>query len=197
MGTMKNLQWSVAAELRQKGRLKAHSIFLTKGVGHHPIELVSFELALRDAYLEAQNLVSVSSIYPPQCKIISLEEGVKQLVPGEITFCVLSRTARYGEVDGELLGSAVGLAIPEDPNRFGYIYETYTYGKTGEDTYQEACDGALLLLASSMDPSVDIYNIRSIPQELRCRIQNDAMVCVAQTRKGMWTTTVAAAIYLM
>ena len=45
-------------------------IFLTKGVGKHKERLTSFELALRDAGIAAQNLVRVSSIFPPNCKLI-------------------------------------------------------------------------------------------------------------------------------
>jgi hypothetical protein len=45
-------------------------MFLTKGKGVHKDHLTSFELALRDADIADLNLVSVSSIIPPQCKII-------------------------------------------------------------------------------------------------------------------------------
>ena len=44
-------------------------IFFTKGVGTHRDQLRSFELALRDAGIERLNLVHVSSIFPPHCKI--------------------------------------------------------------------------------------------------------------------------------
>ena len=50
-------------------------VFFTKGVGHHKHELQSFELALRNAGIEKSNLVSVSSIVPPNCKIITREKG--------------------------------------------------------------------------------------------------------------------------
>ena len=40
------------------------SFFLTSGVGVHRERLTAFELALRDADIEQQNLVSVSSILP-------------------------------------------------------------------------------------------------------------------------------------
>jgi len=46
-------------------------IFFTKGVGTHKDKLAFFELALRDAGVEKCNLVYVSSIFPPNCKIIS------------------------------------------------------------------------------------------------------------------------------
>jgi pyruvoyl-dependent arginine decarboxylase (PvlArgDC) len=66
-------------------------MFFTKGVGYHRNKLQSFELALRDAGVEFCNLVMISSIYPPGCKIISKQEGVKNLAPGQITFVVMAR----------------------------------------------------------------------------------------------------------
>ena len=51
-------------------------VFFTKGVGKHKDELQSFELALRNAGIEKSNLVKVSSIIPPKCKIkIYTERG--------------------------------------------------------------------------------------------------------------------------
>src|SRR4030042_3652532 len=63
----------------------------TKGGGRHKYELQSFEMALRDAGIEKFNLVSVSSIMPPGCKIVSKEDGLKDLYPGQIAFVVMSR----------------------------------------------------------------------------------------------------------
>ena len=45
-------------------------IFFTKGVGRHREQLTSFELALRDAGIQKYNLVQVSSIFPPKCRIV-------------------------------------------------------------------------------------------------------------------------------
>jgi arginine decarboxylase len=67
-------------------------MFLTKGVGVHRHALAAFEFALRDADIEQQNLVYVSSILPPHCAVITREEGVDLLKPGDITFCVLARS---------------------------------------------------------------------------------------------------------
>ena len=68
-------------------------IFLTKGTGTHKERLASFELALRSAGIHRCNIVNVSSIIPPRCKLISKEEGLKMLQPGEITFAVLSKNS--------------------------------------------------------------------------------------------------------
>lgn len=61
-------------------------IFFTKGVGRHKEYLTSFELALRNAGIEICNLVSVSSIFPGNCKRITKEEGVKELTPVKLLF---------------------------------------------------------------------------------------------------------------
>ena len=68
-----------------------NKLFFTKGVGRHKDKLQSFELALRDAGIEKCNLVMVSSILPPNAKIITRESGLKKLKPGQITFCVMAR----------------------------------------------------------------------------------------------------------
>ena len=67
-------------------------VFLTRGVGVHRQQLSAFEYALRDADIEQQNLVYVSSILPPRCAVIAREAGIELLKPGDITFCVLARS---------------------------------------------------------------------------------------------------------
>ena len=43
------------------------------------IDLTSFEYALRDAGIAGTNLVLISSIFPPQAKLISRKEGLKKI----------------------------------------------------------------------------------------------------------------------
>ena len=50
-------------------------VFLTRGRGQHTEKLVSFEKALREAGIAPFNLVRVSSIYPPHCRLISRRKG--------------------------------------------------------------------------------------------------------------------------
>jgi len=66
-------------------------VFFTKGVGRHKDKLQSFELALRKAGIAQCNLVTVSSILPPHCKIVPRNKGEKMLSPGQITFTVMAR----------------------------------------------------------------------------------------------------------
>src|SRR4029077_12082504 len=93
-------------------------IFLTKGVGKHKERLTSFELALRDAGIAAQNLVRVSSIFPPNCKLISRKEGLKLLNPGGVFSAVVAETPP--REPHRLVASSIGLAVPADRNTYGY-----------------------------------------------------------------------------
>src|ERR1051325_8098818 len=96
-------------------------IFFTKGVGKHKERLTSFELALRDAGIAAQNLVRVSSIFPPQCKLIPRSQGLKYLSPGEVVFAVVAENSTHEP--HRLLASSIGVAIPADRNTHGnFIY---------------------------------------------------------------------------
>src|SRR5512136_942267 len=102
-------------------------VFFTKGVGKHKHELQSFELALRNAGIEKCNIVNVSSIIPPNCKIITREKGIIELEPGEITYCVMSRNQT--NEPNRLVGSAIGVAIPKDRGAYGYISEHHSFGE--------------------------------------------------------------------
>ena len=56
----------------------AKKLFLTKGKGVHEDRLTSFEYALRDAGIAGTNLVLISSIFPPNAKLISRKDGLKK-----------------------------------------------------------------------------------------------------------------------
>ena len=93
-------------------------MFFTSGVGYHRDSLQSFELALRDAGIEKCNIVSISSIFPPDCELISKEKGVKKLQPGQITFVVLARKST--NEPNRLVSASIGLACPKDKKQYGF-----------------------------------------------------------------------------
>ena len=97
------------------------TVFFTKGIGRHKTKFQSYGLALRDAKIEKYNLVQVSSIFPPNCKIVSVDEGVGRLDPGQIVFCVLAKLST--NEPERMLGAAIGLAIPTEGNHYGYLSE--------------------------------------------------------------------------
>src|SRR4030067_336938 len=128
-------------------------VFFTKGVGTHKEELRSFGLALRDAKIEKCNLVQVSSILPPQCKIVSINEGIKDLLAGAITFVVISRCA--SNEPHRLIAASVGCAIPTDKNAYGYLSEHHAYGQSDKNAGEYAEDLAAAMLASTLGVEFD------------------------------------------
>ena len=93
-----------------------NAFFFTHGIGVHRERLTAFELALRDADIEQQNLVSISSILPPGCVEMQRQEGEATLHPGEITFTVLARSET--NEPGRRVHSSIGLARPSDPSMY-------------------------------------------------------------------------------
>ena len=71
--------------------LVAKKLFLTKGVGVADDKLTSFEFALRQAGIAGTNIVLISSIFPPNAKLIPRKDGLKLIKPGQILFTIYSR----------------------------------------------------------------------------------------------------------
>ena len=92
-------------------------VFFTRGVGTHKDNLTSFELALRDAGIERFNLVTVSSILPPNSEVIPKNRGLGMLNSGEIVFVVMSRNS--ANKHNRIISASVGAAIPADRSQYG------------------------------------------------------------------------------
>ena len=175
-----------------------NSIFLTKGIGVHRHQLTSFELALRDADVEQQNLVSISSILPPNCKLISREEGIATLRPGEVTFSVLAR-AETNE-PGRRIHASIGLARPADPDMYGYIAEHHGYGMTADESGEYSEDLAATMLASTLgiefDPGAAWNERKKLYELTQLIIESLSITAAAQgDDSGLWTCAVAAAVF--
>src|SRR3984885_5816336 len=175
------------------------AIFLTKGVGRHREKLTSFELALRDARIAEFNLVRVSSIFPPGCKVISVQEGLGYLSPGQIVYAVL-----YDNSTNEphrLLAASVGLAIPAEGNQYGYLSEHKSFGETDEKAGDYAEDLAATMLATILgvdfDPNVS-YDERKDVWRVSDKIVSTRNVTQSAIgdRDGLWTSVVAAAVFV-
>ncbi|MCS7123781.1 MAG: arginine decarboxylase, pyruvoyl-dependent [Candidatus Aenigmarchaeota archaeon] len=155
--------------------------FVTKGVGVSEDRLMSFELALRDASIEKYNLVSVSSIIPANCKIISKEDGIKLLKDGQIVFCVMSRND--SNKPNKSISASIGIAIPRDKKLHGYIAEFHCC-----DLNEKECGNYVENLAISM---------------LKTKIGNKPIsktfhvVKTAYTSKNLWTTVIAAVVFIL
>ena len=175
-------------------------VFFTKGVGRHKDYLQSFELALRDAGIETQNLVTVSSIFPPGCKRISKEEGVKYMKAGSIRFCVMSRNAT--NEPNRLIAASVGLAIPRDSQQYGYLSEHHSFGDTEEKAGDYAEDLAATMLATTLgiefDSSKDWDEREKQYKASGKFITTSNVTQSAQGHKdGLWTTVLASAVFVL
>jgi arginine decarboxylase len=177
----------------------AKNIFLTKGVGKHRERLSSFELALRNAGIAACNIVRVSSIFPPSCKLISRSEGLKHLKPGQVAFTVISENQT--REPHRLIAAGVGLALPADKSMYGYLSEHHSFGESeeiaGEYTEELAAEMLATTLNVEFDPDLswdekkEVYRISN----KIVRTMNITQSAVGDKR-GLWTTVLAAAILL-
>ena len=151
-------------------------VFFTKGVGRHKNRLQSFELALRHSGIEKGNLVRVSSILPPGCKIIPKSKGLAKLAAGEVTFVVLAEAST--DEPSRLVGAGVGLAQPARGEQYGYISEHHGYGMTEERLADFVEDIAATMLATTLgiefDPGV-AYDERKELYKMSGKIVREAL----------------------
>ena len=174
-------------------------LFLTKGVGKHKERLTSFELALRDAGIASQNLVRVSSIFPPNCKLISRKEGLKYLHHGEVAFAVVAESST--REPHRLTAASIGLAIPADRNSYGYLSEHHSFGESEEEAGDYAEELAAEMLATTLDLEFDPDKSWDEKKEIY-RISNKIVRTANMTQSavgdkhGRWTTVIAAAILI-
>ena len=173
--------------------------FLTNGVGKHKEQLQSFELALRDAGIQHCNIVKVSSIVPPGCKLMSRERGLKMVKPGEITFIVLARNAT--NEPHRLIAASIGVAIPSGKNNYGYLSEHYSYGQPDDKAGDYAEDLAATMLATTMGIQFDTetaWDERKQFFKTSGLIIKTTNITQSATgdKNGLWTTAIAAAVFL-
>jgi len=174
-------------------------VFLTRGVGKHREKLASFEEALRKAGIAHLNLVRVSSIFPPHCKLISRKEGLSLIKPGQVTFVVMSDNAT--NEPHRLIAASVGVAIPKDRNSYGYLSEHHSFGQREDVAGDYAEDLAASMLATvlgvefdpdaSWDEKKEIWRISG----KIVRTRNITQTAIGD-KDGLWTTVVAAAVLL-
>ena len=172
-------------------------LFFTKGVGKHREKLTSFEQALRSAGIAACNLVRVSSIFPPGCKIVPRAEGVRRLEPGQVTFVVMSEAA--SREPHRLIAATIGVAIPRDGKLYGYLSEHHSYGENEETAGDYAEELAAEMLATALDLDFDPDRSWDEKKEVYrlsnqiVRTQNVTQTAVGD-KQGRWTTVIAAAV---
>ena len=174
-------------------------MFLTRGVGVHREKLTSFEMALRDAGIAAINIIRVSSIFPPHCKVVSRKDGVQALAPGAVVPCVVAEAAT--NEPGRLIAASVGVAQPTDPTQYGYLSEHHGYGEDRQTASDYAEDLAATMLATTLgvdfDPDTSYDEKREIWRISGQIVRTSAKTQTAKGDKdGRWTTVIAASVLL-
>lgn len=174
--------------------------FLTKGVGVNKHKLSSFELALRDARIAPFNLVRVSSIFPPNCKLIPCEAGLKYLAPGQVLHVVLAENST--NEPNRLIAASIGIAIPKNPDTCGYLSEHHPYGETEEKAGDYAEDLAASMLATVLgvkfDPEAS-YDAKKEQWKISSEIVRTANITQSAEgdKHGNWTTVVSACVLII
>jgi arginine decarboxylase len=172
-------------------------VFLTRGVGRHKEKLTSFEMALRDAGIAEFNLVRVSSIFPPNCKIVPRKQG--SAADSGRFFVVMSENAT--DEPHRLIACSVGIAIPKDKNQYGYLSEHHSFGEndTRAGDYAEDLAASMLatILGVEFDPNSS-YDERKEIWQISGKIvktTNITQSAIGDNRR-LWVTGVAAAVLI-
>ena len=172
-------------------------LFLTKGVGYHKERLASFEEALRKAGIAHLNLVRVSSILPPRCKIVSRKKGLAFLKPGTITYCVLADNRIFES--SRLISSSIGVAVPKNPDTYGYLSEHEGFGQSQKVAGDYAEDLAATMLATTLGVEFNLEDAWDKKREVYkfsgkiVRTQNITQAAIG--KRDLWVSTVAAAVF--
>jgi arginine decarboxylase len=173
--------------------------FLTKGVGKHRDALSAYELALRNAGIAPFNIVQVSSILPPGCKLLPCKRGLEIIAPGQIIYCIMSKNST--NEPHRLIAASIGVAIPSDRSRYGYISEYHSFGETENKAGDYAEDLAAQMLATTLgvefDPDAS-YDERKELWKISGKIYRT--MNITQTaigdKHGLWTAVLAAVVLL-
>jgi len=175
-------------------------VFFVSGKGFHKTKLAAFEQALRDAGIEKYNLVSVSSILPPYCIEVDKEDGLKQLRPGQIVYCVLAR--EESNEYNRIIASSIGVAKPADKGQYGYLSEYHDFGKKFETVADTAEDLAAEMLASTLgipfDPDLN-YDEKKEVYKMGGKIVETKSITIHAIveEENQWACTLAAAIFIV
>ena len=180
-------------------RLIPRKLFLTRGAGVHKEKLTSFEMALRDAGIAHFNLVRVSSIFPPGCKIVTREEGLPLLQAGEIVFAVIAEMS--SNEPGRRIASSICVARRAYSDKYGYLSDHHSYGQTEREAGDYAEDLAATMLATTLGIAFDAekdYNARKEQYLIGGEIVDTTSITMAVSAEagGVWTTVISAAILI-
>lgn len=107
-------------------------VWLTSGFGEGSTRLNAFDKALFSAGVANLNLVKVTSILPARAKVVDLKLGGQQV---DIPFgCLVPTvyTSIASETPGQRIACGLVIAVPEDQDRNGVIFEVSLLGDAQE-----------------------------------------------------------------
>jgi len=172
-------------------------VFLTRGFGRHAEKFASYEMALRDARLQPYNIVHVSSIVPPGCRVVSRNEGLPLLAPGQIVHAVMAENAT--DEANRLIAASIGVAIPGDPEQHGYLSEHHSFGERDELAGAYSEDLAAKMLATSLGIPIEVdasYDQQKRQWKLQGKIiRTSNSTQSALGKASLWTTVLAVAVF--
>ena len=128
-----------------------------------------------------------------------MDAGLLRLEAGEITHCVMAR--EQGKEPGRRLVASIGLALPSENGRYGYLSEHHGFGQTETEAGEYAEDLAASMLANTLgiefDPDKD-YDERRDIYKMSGKIVESQHTSIGTlgAEGNIWTTVIAAAIFI-
>jgi arginine decarboxylase len=130
---------------------------------------------------------------------MSRTKGLQNLSPGEIIYAVMAESST--NEPHRLIAASIGVAIPSERDRYGYLSEYHSYGETEIRSGDKAEDLAAQMLATTLgvpfDPDTS-YDERKELWKISSEIvktKNITQTAIGD-KYGMWTTVIAAAVLI-
>jgi len=101
---------------------------------------------------------------------------------------------------GRLVASSVGIAVPKDSRKWGYLSEVHGHGMNEREAADLAEDLAAGMLGTTLGLDVDPNKAWSEKEQVYKSsgliIRTSSIAQTAEGRRDLWTTTVAVAMFL-
>ena len=101
---------------------------------------------------------------------------------------------------GRLVASSVGIAVPKDESKWGYLSEVHGHGmneKEASDLSEDLAAGMLgTTLGLEVDPNKAWSEKEQVYKSSGLIIRTSNITQTARGKKDLWTTTVAIAMFL-
>ena len=101
---------------------------------------------------------------------------------------------------GRLIASSVGVAVPKDRNKWGYLSEVHGHGMNRQQAGDMSEDLAAGMLGTTLgmefDPNKAWSEKEQAYKSSGLFIKTSNITQAAKGKEGLWTTTVAIAMFL-